>query len=307
MQELSYYNGRRDFLKQSAILMAGVSAFGLSPFFADSAKKGEVMIQTLNNGVKMPIIGLGTYSLLGKDCERAILDALKVGYRAFDTAQMYKNEAEIGNAIKKSGFKREEIFITTKLSSDMSYEATKKSIENSLKALKLDYVDLLLLHRAYPQARQMYKAMEEFYKEGKIKALGISNFDTKVYLDFVKSVKVIPAVNQVQVNVFFQREELQKAMQKHKTIMQAWSPFAKGEKDFFNNETLKNIGKKYNKSVAQVGLRYLIERGINVIPKSSKKERMAENLNIFDFSLSSADMAAIKTLDTNKSIFGWDV
>lgn len=267
-------------------------------------------MQTLNNGVKMPIIGLGTYSLRGSECQRAILDALNVGYRSIDTAQMYENESDIGVALQsamKSGFKREDLFITTKLSSDLSYKETKQSIESSLKALQLEYVDLLLLHRNYPRAKDMYKAMEEFYKDGKIKALGISNFDTKAFLDFTKAVKIKPSINQVQVHCFFQREALQEAMKAQGCIMQAWSPFAQGKNGFFSNEVLTKIGKKYGKTNAQVGLRYLIERNINVIPKTSKKSRMQENINVFDFSLDAEDMKAIKGLDTGKSLFGWDV
>ncbi|WP_233707786.1 aldo/keto reductase [Helicobacter aurati] len=296
---------RRDFLKQSTVLISAMSTFGVDTLFGYT--KGDMMTQTLNNNIKMPIIGLGTYTLAGRECERAILDALQVGYRSFDTAQMYRNEVYVGNAIKASGLRREDLFITTKLSSNMGYETTKKSIRSSLDSLQLDYIDLLLLHSPYSQAKDMYRAMEEFYTQGRIKALGISNFDTRVYLDFVKSVQIIPAVNQVQAHVFFQREVLQQTMQPYRTIVQAWSPFANGKKGFFSNQTLVAIGRKYNKTSAQVGLRYLIERGINVIPKSSKKERMIENLSIFDFALSAEDVAQIKKLDTNKSLFGWDV
>ncbi|RDU61343.1 2,5-diketo-D-gluconic acid reductase [Helicobacter sp. MIT 14-3879] len=220
---------------------------------------------------------------------------------------MYHNEKELAQAIKASTIKRKEVFITTKLSSGTNYENTKRSIQSSLSALDLDYIDLLLIHSPYPQAKEMYRAMEEFYHQGAIKALGISNFDTQQYLEFIKTCKIIPAVNQLQVHVFFQRESLQQIMQKHGTIMQAWSPFAAGKNNFFTNETLLKIGKKYHKTPAQVGLRYLIERNVNVIPKSSKKERMSENLNLFDFTLSREDLSAIKKLDRNQSLFGWDM
>lgn len=302
-------NERREFIANSAKLgaLALVGVSGLSSFtFGAEAKGAKMEIMTLNNGVKMPILGLGTSRMKGKECQKAVTDALSVGYRAFDTAQMYGNEKEVGNAIKKSGLKREDIFITTKLSSGTSYEATKKSIESSLKNLSVDYIDLLLIHNPYAEAKDMYKAMEEFYAQSKLKAIGISNFNSKVYLDFIKSCKVIPAMNQVQAHVFYQRGDLQKTMAKHGTIMQAWSPFANGKNDFFKNPTLLEVGKNYGKTSAQVGLRYLVQKGINVIPKTSKIERMKENLNIFDFSLSKSDLAKIAKLDTGKSLFEWD-
>ncbi|TLD86173.1 aldo/keto reductase [Helicobacter sp. MIT 05-5294] len=306
-------NTRREFLKTSAKIGAtmALANFGIGTLLADENSKDTNAIPnlTLNNGVMMPIIGLGTYALREVDCQRAVKDALSVGYRLFDSAQMYNNERDLGAAINaslKNGYQREELFITTKLSSGMGYKATKKSIAESLNKLKLDYVDLLLIHSPYAQSKEMYEAMEEAYAQGKIKALGISNFDTKAYLDFIKSCQIIPAVNQVQTHVFFQREALQETMAKHGTIMQAWSPFANGNNDFFKNPTLIQIGEKYGKTPAQVGLRYLVQRGINVIPKTSKKERMIENINIFDFKLDLQDLSAIKKLDTNKSLFGWD-
>lgn len=306
---------RREFLKTSAKIGVGMAlaSFSANTLLASETKgvidPNKIPQLTLNNGIKMPIIGLGTYELRGANCQRAFKDALDVGYRLFDSAQMYGNERDLGVAINeslKNGYKREEIFITTKLSSGMSYEATKKSIAESLNKLGLSFVDLLLIHSPYSQSKEMYKAMEEAYAQGKIKALGISNFDTKAYLDFIQSCQIIPAVNQVQAHVFFQREALQETMAKHGTIMQAWSPFAKGNNDFFKNPTLIKIGKKYGKTPAQVGLRYLVQRGIDVIPKTSKKERMIENISIFDFKLDLQDLSAIKKLDTNKSLFGWD-
>ncbi|MCH5313893.1 MAG: aldo/keto reductase [Helicobacter sp.] len=262
---------------------------------------------TLNNGIKMPILGLGTYSLTGKAGQKAMSEAIEVGYRLFDSAQMYRNESELGAAVRNAlagGIKREEFFIQTKLLEADSVDSTKKSIEKSLKALNLDYIDSLLLHRAYPQSKAMYQAMESFYKQGILKSIGISNFGAKVYKEFVRFCEVVPAINQCETHLLMQQKPLREAM-KGKTLLQSWSPFIAGQGSILENPTLKTIAQKYNKTPAQVILRFLIEQGISVIPKTSKKARMQENINVFDFSLSAQDKKILSDLDTNKSSFSW--
>ena len=261
---------------------------------------------TLNNGIKMPIIGFGTWPLKGEDCERAVIDALEVGYRLIDTAQMYKNEKEVGNAIKKSKIPREEIFITTKICSpNTTYKKTKEAINKSLKELQLEYIDLMLIHEPYGSSLEMYKAMEEAYKEGKIRAIGISNFNINEYNHFIKNCKIIPTINQVEAHIFFRKKDLQETMKRYKTIMEAWSPLAAGKEKIFENRILINIGKKYNKTPAQIALKYLVQNDIIIIPKTSNKERMKENIDILDFELTDTDIAQISKLDKNKSLFGW--
>lgn len=224
----------------------------------------------LNNGVQMPVLGLGTYQLHGIECEQCIVDAVNMGYRLFDTAQMYGNEKELGNAIIKCNVPREELFITTKLySPSTSYERTKVSIKESLKALQLDYIDLLLIHEPYHEAKEMYRAMEEAYRDGLVRAIGISNFNSAQYIDFIQSCHVIPVINQVEAHVFYQQKDIQELILEHGTQMTAWSPFAVGKGDFFRNITLKSIGEKYGKSAAQIGLKHLVQRGIVVIPKTA--------------------------------------
>lgn len=300
---------RRDFLKTSA-QMAAVAAFGgLGNVLLaqDSAKGVKMQFLTLNNGIKMPILGLGTYSLTGKAGQKAMSEAIEVGYRLFDSAQMYRNESELGVAVRNAlagGIKREEFFIQTKLLEADSVDSTKKSIEKSLKALNLDYIDSLLLHRAYPQSKAMYQAMESFYKQGILKSIGISNFGAKVYKEFVRFCEVVPAINQCETHLLMQQKPLREAM-KGKTLLQSWSPFIAGQGSILENPTLKTIAQKYNKTPAQVILRFLIEQGISVIPKTSKKARMQENINVFDFSLSAQDKKILSDLDTNKSSFSW--
>lgn len=302
-------NKRRTFLISSAKMgtfaLAGMAGF-VNLSFGASEKGVKMEFITLNNGIKMPILGLGTYDLRGKSGQNAISQAIKIGYRLIDTAQMYGNEAEVGAAVASSAVKRDEFFITTKLSSDMSYDETFKKFDESMKKLRLDYVDLLLIHAHYSNSMQMYKAMEKLYKEGRIKALGISNFKAKVFEDFVKSCEIMPAVNQCQTHIFYQQKPLRATMQKYKTILESWSPFMAGRNDFFKNETLTKIAAKYNKSVAQVALRFLIEQGIVVIPKTSKEERMRENIAVFDFALDESDRKTLNAMDTNKSSFAWD-
>ena len=261
---------------------------------------------TLNNGIKMPIIGFGTWPLKGEGCERAVIDALEVGYRLIDTAQMYKNEKEVGNAIKKSKIPREEIFITTKICSpNTTYNKTKEAINKSLKELQLEYIDLMLIHEPYGSSLEMYKAMELAYKEGIIKALGISSFTPKVYLEFIKTCEIMPAINQCETHIYYQQRALLEAMKPYGTILESWSPFIAGKSGFFDNPTLTQIAARYNKSVAQIALRFLVQQGIIAIPKASKLKHMQENINVFDFSLSAADMESIRALDKNKTQFSW--
>lgn len=260
----------------------------------------------LNNGVLMPLVGLGTWDLRNKECIDTVSKAIQLGYRLIDTAQMYGNEKEVGLGIMKSGMNRQELFITTKIYRiSNSYEKAKQAIDESLKNLQLDYIDLLLLHEPYTQGPQMYQALEEAYKEGKVKAIGISNYNEKWYQNFIKECSIIPAVNQVEVHVNFQKWQLQDMLEKHGTLMQAWSPLGQGIGNIFKNPILIQIGKKYNKSPAQVALRFLVQRGISVIPKSNKESRLMENINIFDFQLTDEEIETIKQLNTNKTLFSW--
>ena len=259
----------------------------------------------LNNGVEMPIISFGVYQIPKEDTKRCVLDAIKSGYRGIDTAQSYFNESEVGDAIVECGVPREELFITTKVWIDhYGYEECKASVEESLRKLKIDYLDLCLLHQPFSDYYGAYRALEELYVEGKIKAIGVSNF----YPDRLTDIcmfdrKVIPAVNQVEVNPYNAQWCAQENMEKHGVKMEAWAPFGEGRNNLFTNETLVSIGKKYNKSSAQVVLRWLIQRGVIVACKSTHIERMQENINVFDFELTEEDMNSIKTLDTSNSLF----
>jgi 2,5-diketo-D-gluconate reductase A len=259
----------------------------------------------LNNGVKMPILGYGVFQIDNlEECERCVLDAIEVGYRLIDTAQGYGNEEAVGRAIKKCGVPREELFITTKVwISNAGYEKAKKSIEESLKKLQLEYLDLVLIHQPFNDYYGTYRAMVELYKEGKIKAIGTSNFYPDRLIDLVQFSEVVPAVNQVETHVFNQQVNAQEIMKKYGVQIQAWAPFAEGKNNLFSNETLKAVGDKYNKSVAQVALRYLIQRGVSVLPKSVHKERMIQNIDVFDFELTKEDMDLIATLDKGESLF----
>lgn len=259
----------------------------------------------LNNGVEMPLISFGVYQIPKEDTKRGVLDAIKSGYRGIDTAQSYFNESEVGDAIVECGVPREELFITTKVWVDhYGYEECKASVEESLRKLKTDYLDLCLLHQPFSDYYGAYRALEELYAEGKIKAIGVSNF----YPDRLTDIcmfdrKVIPAVNQVEVNPFNAQWCAQENMEKHGVKMEAWAPFGEGRNNLFTNEILVSIGKKYNKSSAQVVLRWLIQRGVIVACKSTHIERMQENINVFDFELTEEDMNSIKTLDTSNSLF----
>lgn len=258
----------------------------------------------LSNGVEMPILGYGVYQVPPQECERCVLDAIGVGYRSIDTAQAYRNEEGVGNAIRKCGVPREELFITTKVwISNAGYDKAKASIDESLRKLQSDYADLLLIHQPFGDYYGTYRAMEEAYRAGKARAIGVSNFYPDRFVDIAEFNEIKPMVNQVETHVFNQQTEPQRIMEKYGTQIMSWGPFAEGRSGFFTNETLKEIGAKYGKSVAQVALRYLIQRGVVVIPKSTHIERMKENLDVFDFKLSADDMAAIAALDKGESLF----
>lgn len=259
----------------------------------------------LNNGVEMPILGFGVFQIQDeKECEQAVYDAIMAGYRLIDTAASYQNEEAVGRAIKRSGVPREELFITTKLWVDgTGYERTKKAFEKSLEKLQLDYLDLYLIHQPFGDVYGSWRAMEELYREGKIRAIGVSNFYPDRLTDFIIHNEVVPAINQVETHVFNQQIESAKLMKENNVQIESWGPFAEGKNNMFQNEILVSIAEKHNKSVAQVVLRWLTQRGVVAIPKSVHKERIIENFNIFDFELSQEDIEKIATLDTNESLF----
>lgn len=258
----------------------------------------------LSNGVKMPVLGYGVYQVDPLEAERCVLDAINVGYRSIDTAQAYANEEGVGNAISKCGVSREEMFITTKVwISNAGYEKAKASIEQSLKKLKTDYIDLLLIHQPFGDYYGTYRAMEEAYKAGMVKAIGVSNFYPDRFIDIHHFAEIKPVVNQVETHVFQQQKTAREYMKKYGTQIESWGPFAEGKNDYFNNPVLKKIGEKYGKTSAQTALRFLIQSGVVVIPKSTHKERMEENINVFDFNLTADEMAAIEALDGGESLF----
>ncbi len=259
---------------------------------------------TLNNGVVMPQIGYGVYQVSPAECERCVSDALSVGYRMIDTAQAYHNEEGVGAAVKKSGIARDELFLVSKVwISNYGFDKAKASIDESLRKLGTDYIDLMLLHQPFCDRYGAYRALEAAYKEGKVRAIGVSNFYPDHFIDLASNVEVVPAVNQVETHVFDQQIEAQGYMKEFGTHMMAWAPLAEGRNNFFTNPVLENIGKKYGKSVAQVALRWLIQRDVIIIPKSVHVERMQQNMDIFDFELSKEDMEAIAALDTKQSLF----
>lgn len=260
---------------------------------------------TLNNGVKMPILGLGVYQMTDAvKCEEIVYQALNHGYRLIDTAAAYGNEEAVGKAIKRSDVPREELFITTKLwITDATYEGTKKAFQRSMEWLDLDYLDLYLIHQPFNDVYGAWRAMEELYNDGKIKAIGVSNFSPARIIDLMTFNQTVPAVNQVEVNPFSQKPEDQKIMEQKGIQIEAWSPFAQGQFDLFNNEQLKKIGDKYGKSIAQVVLRWHIQRGIVAIPKSANLDRIKQNFEVFDFQLTEEDMAEITSMNQNRSIF----
>ncbi|MBD5316077.1 MAG: aldo/keto reductase [Bacteroides sp.] len=258
----------------------------------------------LNNGVRMPQIGYGVYQVDPAECEKCVNDALKVGYRMIDTAQAYHNEEGVGAAIAKSGIFRNELFIVSKVwISNYGYEKAKASIDESLRKLGTEYIDLMLLHQPFCDRYGAYRALEEAYKEGKLRAIGVSNFYPDHFIDLASNVEIPPMVNQVETHVFDQQVQAQKYMEEFGCRIMSWGPLAEGRNNFFSNPVLEEIGKKYGKSVAQVALRWLVQRGVIIIPKSVHIERMEQNLNILDFTLSDEDMAEIAKLDTGKSLF----
>lgn len=258
----------------------------------------------LNNGVEMPQIGYGVYQVAPAECERCVGDALKTGYRMIDTAQAYHNEEGVGAAIRKSGIPRDELFLVSKVwISNYGYEKALASIDESLRKLGTDYIDLMLLHQPFCDRYGAYRALESAYKEGKLRAIGVSNFYPDHFIDLASNVEIVPAVNQVETHVFDQQTEAQQYMKEFGTYMMAWAPLAEGRNNFFTNPVLERIGNKYGKSVAQVALRWLLQRDIIIIPKSTHIERMEQNLDILDFTLSETDMAEISRLDMGQSLF----
>ncbi len=258
----------------------------------------------LSNGIKMPILGYGVYQVEPKECERCVSDAIEVGYRLIDTAQAYNNEEGVGNAVIKSGIKRDEFFIVTKVwIANAGYNNAKKSIEQSLSKLQTDYIDLCLIHQPFNDYYGTYRAMEELYEKGIIRGIGVSNFYADRLIDIANFVNIKPMVNQMETHVFNQQAKLNAILKKYQCQLMSWGPFAEGKNDFFNNSVLVNIANKYDKTPAQIALRFLIQKNIVVIPKSTHKNRMEENINVFDFSLSDEDIKAIEKLDTAKSLF----
>jgi len=260
---------------------------------------------TLNNGVRMPLLGFGVFQIADlAECERAVADALNVGYRLLDTAASYGNEEAVGNAIKRSGVPREDLFITTKLwIADAGYEKTRRAFERSMQRLQLETLDLYLIHQPIGDVYGAWRAMEEMYREGRVRAIGVSNFPPDRVMDFLMHHDVKPAVNQIETHPFHQQVEAQKFLQENDIRMESWGPFAEGKNDIFHNALLRSIGEKHGKSIAQVVIRWLTQRGVIAIPKSVRKERMAENFDVFDFDLTDDDMRSIATLDTGTSSF----
>ena len=254
----------------------------------------------------MPVIGYGTWDVRGEAGKRSILTALDLGYRLIDTAQMYENEYIVGCAVKESGIPREELFLTTKIYRPRTtYQKAKSGIEQSLNELQTDYIDLLLIHEPYKSAPEMYEAFKEALRDGKVRAIGISNFDAEKYKEFVRSCEIIPAVNQVESHVYFPQLELKNLLNSYGTQMQSWASFTEGRKNIFAEPVLKEIGARHGKTSGQIALRYLIQNGIAVIPKSVHRERMAENLAVLDFALTPSELSAISRLNGNSSLFGW--
>jgi 2,5-diketo-D-gluconate reductase A len=259
----------------------------------------------LNNGLEMPILGFGVFQVTDlEECERSVCDAIQTGYRLIDTASSYEKEEAVGRGIERSGVPRGELFVTTKLwLADAGYEKTKRAFDRSLQRLGLDYLDLYLIHQPYGDVYGSWRAMEELYREGRVKAIGVSNFHPDRLMDLLLHNEVIPAIDQIETHPFHQQVETQKFLQENNVRIESWGPFAEGRNNIFQNDVLRSVGGKYGKSVAQVILRWLTQRGVVTIPKSVRKERIVENFNVFDFQLSDEDMAAIATLDTGRSAF----
>lgn len=299
---------RREFLRTGAMITASAMLLPLSGFkvfgFNANPKKITIPAVKLNNGILMPRLGFGTNTLTGETGERCVNEAISIGYRLIDTAHIYGNEESVGAGIKKSGIKREELFVTSKLwVDDAGYESTKKAYQTTLNKLGLEYLDLYLIHRPRGDYKGSWKAMEELYEAGKIKAIGVSNFNAEQLADLIANSKIKPVINQIETHVFFQEHDQYKILNKTEVQMEAWSPFAAGRNGIFGNETLAAIGKKHNKSIAQVCLRWHFQRGVVAIPRSSQKAHMTENLDIFDFELDKADLKTIATLDLNITQF----
>ena len=300
---------RRKFLQTGAMLATGAMFIGSGAsklFGSVSSGKMVGLIKTvkLNNNIEMPILGFGTNTLNGSVCEQCVADAISLGYRLIDTAKIYGNEEFVGAGIKKSGINREELFVTSKVwVSDAGYENTKKAFDLSLQKLGLEYLDLYLIHRPRGDYKGSWKAMEELYKEGKIKAIGVSNFEPNQLDELISDSNIIPAVNQIETHVFYNQFKSYEYLKKQRIQPEAWSPLAEGRNQIFSNPTLAAIGKKYNKNNAQISLRWHYQRGIVAIPRSSQKAHMMENLNIFDFKLDESDMQTIAKLDLNKTQF----
>lgn len=260
---------------------------------------------TLNNGIKMPLIGFGTYQMPSRITERCVDEALSVGYRHIDTAQCYGNEREVGRAIKNSGFNREKIFVTTKIWGGRSYRDTLTSIESSLRALDIGYIDLLLIHEPTGNFNEIYRAMETKYREGSLRAIGVANFLETNFFRLMQTAQIVPAVNQIETHVFRQQNNMNRLMKRFSTVHESWSPLACGKNGIFSNVTLKKIAASHDKTIAQVALRFLYQQDIPIIPKSTHIERMKENFSITDFELSAEELAEINRLDTGKSLFSW--
>ena len=261
---------------------------------------------TLNNGVKLPAVGFGTWDVRGEEGKNAVLTALELGYRLIDTARMYDNEEIVGQAIRESRLPREEIFITTKLyRPSASYQKAKAGIEHSLQALQTDYIDLLLIHEPYGNALEMYEALKEAYEAGTVRAIGISNFGQKEYDRFLQRCGIVPAVDQVESHVYFPQLELREHLAQHGTQMQSWASFTEGRRNIFLEPQLNQIGAKYGKTAGQVALRYLTQNGIAVIPKSVHRDRMEQNLQSLDFTLAQEDLERLSSLNEGRSLFGW--
>jgi len=311
MEKTNRPNGikRRDFLRAGAMVAASALFLPLSGtkvFGALSATQAKDLIPAvkLNNGLLMPRLGFGTNTLNGDIAERCVADAISVGYRLIDTAHIYGNEEAVGAGIKKSGIKREELFVSTKLwVDDAGYESAKKACQTSLNKLGLDYLDMYLIHRPRGDVKGSWKAMEELYEAGKIKAIGVSNFDPDQLADLMTYAKIKPVINQIETHVFLQESKSYESLKRTVVQMEAWSPFAAGRNNIFSNPTLAAIGKKHSKSIAQVCLRWHFQRNVVAIPRSTQKAHMIENLVIFDFELDDSDMKTIATLDLNKTQF----
>lgn len=259
---------------------------------------------TLNNGVEMPAVGYGVYQVSPDECVRCVEDALHAGYRLIDTAQSYDNEYEVGQGLRQSGVVRGDIFLTTKIwIANAGYEKAKASIDDSLRRLQTDYIDLMLIHQPFGDYYGTYRAMEEAYKAGKLRAIGVSNFFADRFIDLCHNVEVMPAVNQVETHVFHQQAELHATMDKYGVVHESWGPFAEGRKDFFTHPVLQRIGTAHHKTAAQAALRFLLQKDIVVIPKSVHKDHMVQNLDIFDFSLSDSEMKELEGLDEKESLF----